>query len=220
MSQNDFNIANQTASVFRADLNSALAALASLSSGATAPSTTYGNMMWYDTANNILKLRTEANDGWINIGYMDQGAGAFRILDDTQVTNTSGTQTGLIGGQATAAWEAGTGTTESLVSPANIKSAIDAQVPFETGAGAVGTYLFGGTGLGVPYGTTIAGSSLYPTGTTKGSSSGTNEAPNSAVNGNGDAWMSSHTTPRNGTWRCMGHVANSGWSQSLFLRIA
>lgn len=129
MSQHDFNIANQTASAFRADLNSALTALASLSSGATAPSTTFANMLWYDTANNILKLRTEANDGWINIGYMDQGAGAFRILDDTQVTNTSGTQTGLIGDQATATWEAGTGTTESLVSPAKVKAAIEALTP-------------------------------------------------------------------------------------------
>ena len=126
MSQHDFNIANQTAAALRSDLNNALTALASLSSGATAPSTTFANMLWYDTANNILKMRTEADDGWVNIGYLDQGAGALRILDDTQVTNTSGTQIGLIGGQSTATWQAGTGTLESLVSPANVKSAIDA----------------------------------------------------------------------------------------------
>ena len=129
MSQHDFNIANQTAPNFRADLNNALAALASLSSGATAPTATFANMLWYDTAANILKMRNEADDGWISVGYLDQGAGAFRILDDTQVTNTSGTQTGLLGDQSTATWEAGTGTTESLVSPAKIKAAIDALVP-------------------------------------------------------------------------------------------
>lgn len=126
MSQHDFNIANQTAPNFRADLNLALTALASLSSGGTAPSTTYANMLWYDTSANILKMRNEANSGWIDLGYLDQGVGAFRILDDTQVTNTSGTQTGLLGDQATATWEAGTGTTESLVSPAKVKAAIDA----------------------------------------------------------------------------------------------
>lgn len=149
MSQHDFNIANQTAPNFRADLNLALTALASLSSGGTAPSTTYANMLWYDTSANILKLRNEANSGWIDLGYLDQGVGAFRILDDTQVTNSSGTQTGLLGDQATATWEAGTGTTESLVSPAKVKAAIDANVtagaPIQT-AGLtfpVGSYVFG-----------------------------------------------------------------------------
>ena len=125
MSQNDFAIANQSAPDFRSDLNNALQALASLSSGATAPATTYANMLWYDTANNILKMRSEADDAWISIGYLDQSTNAFRILDDTQVVNTSGTQTGLIGDQATATWEAGTGTTESLVSPVKVKAAFD-----------------------------------------------------------------------------------------------
>lgn len=125
MSQNDLVIANQTFPTTRADINSALQALGSLSSGATEPPTTYANMLWYDTANNTLKMRAEANDAWISVGYLDQSTDAFRILDDTQVVNTSGTQTGLIGDQATATWEAGTSTTESLVSPAKVKAAID-----------------------------------------------------------------------------------------------
>jgi hypothetical protein len=125
MSQHDFDIANQTASSARADINNALQALASLSSGDTAPSTTYANMLWYETDTNILKMRNEANSAWINVGYLDQGSSAFRILDDTQVMNTGGTQTGLLGDQATATWEAGSGTTESLVSPAKVKAAID-----------------------------------------------------------------------------------------------
>ena len=124
MSQHDFDIANQTSSNARADINNALKALASTSSGTTAPSTTYANMLWYDTSANILKMRAEADDAWINIGYLDQSADAFRILDDTQVVTTAGSQTGLLGDQATGAWQAGTGTTESLVSPAKIKAAI------------------------------------------------------------------------------------------------
>lgn len=121
MSQHDFDIANQTASNARADINSALQALASTSSGSTEPATKYANQLWYDTTNNILKIRNEANSAWLNVGYVDQTNG-FRVLDDTQVVNTSGTQTGLLGGQSTATWQAGTGTLESLVSAANVKA--------------------------------------------------------------------------------------------------
>jgi hypothetical protein len=123
MSQNDLSIANQTFPSFRSDLNNALQALGSLSSGSSAPTTTYANMLWYDTSANILKVRSEADDAWINMGYLDQSTNLFKILDDTIVTNTSGVQTGLLGTQATNVWQTGTGTTESLVSPAKIKAA-------------------------------------------------------------------------------------------------
>lgn len=72
MSQNDFNIANQGFPSFRSDLNSALQALASCSSGDTAPSTTYANQLWVDTANNQLKIRNEDNDAWIVVADLDQ----------------------------------------------------------------------------------------------------------------------------------------------------
>ena len=77
MSQHDFNIANQTAAPARADINSALTALASLSSGPTAPSTTFANMLWYDTSTGTLKLRNEADSGWIVLGVADQAASSF-----------------------------------------------------------------------------------------------------------------------------------------------
>lgn len=124
MSQHDYVIANDTAANVRADINSALAAIVSNNSGATAPATAYANQFWYDTTTKILKIRTESNDAWVSIAYLDDAANAFRLLDDTQVVNTSGVQTGLLGDQLTATWEAGTGTTQSLVSPANVKSAI------------------------------------------------------------------------------------------------
>lgn len=204
MSQHDFNIANQTAPNFRSDLNLALTALASLSSGATAPSTTYANMLWYDTSANILKLRNEANSGWIDVGYLDQGVGAFRILDDTQVTNSSGTQTGLLGDQATATWEAGTGTTESLVSPAKVKAAIDANTQSytqPTTLAAVGTYAFCVSSVDLTPGATISGSSL--------------SYSNAYGDGQGSVGV--------GTWRCMGGAtANTAGAQraTLFLRIS
>jgi len=129
MSQNDLVIANQTFPATRADINSALQALGSTNSGPSAPSTTYANMMWYDTTANILKIRSEANDGWISIGYLHQGENQFHILDDTYVADASGVHTGLLGDQTIATWQAGTGTTESLVSPAKVKAAVEALAP-------------------------------------------------------------------------------------------
>ena len=72
MSQHDFSIANQTASSARTDINNALQALASLSSGADAPSTTYANQLWYETDTNKLKMRNEADDAWITLLELDQ----------------------------------------------------------------------------------------------------------------------------------------------------
>jgi len=125
MSQHDFDIANQTASNARVDINLALKALGSLSSGPVAPTTTYANMLWYDTGANILKMRSEADDAWISMGYLHQGENQFHILDDTYVSDTSGNHVGLLGDQSTATWQAGTSTTESLVSPAKVKAAVE-----------------------------------------------------------------------------------------------
>ena len=118
MSQHDFSIANQTASNARADINNALQALASNNSGNSAPSTTYANMWWYENDTNLLKIRNESDNGWISVAYLD--GSNWEILDNTQVVNTSGTQIGVLGDQATSTWQTGTGTTESLVSPAKV----------------------------------------------------------------------------------------------------
>jgi hypothetical protein len=76
MSQNDFNIANQGFPSFRSDLNSALQALASLSSADTAPTTTYANQLWYETDTNILHIRNEANSAWLDLMVIDQTTGS------------------------------------------------------------------------------------------------------------------------------------------------
>lgn len=120
MAQHDYNIANQTAANARTDINNVLSAIATNNSGTAAPSTTFANQWWYDTDAFILYIRANGNDAWIPVAYLDQTGDNFRILDDTQVVNTSGTQTGLLGDQATATWETGTGTVESLVSPAKV----------------------------------------------------------------------------------------------------
>ena len=72
MAQHDFSIANQGFPAFRADLNDALGAIASSSSGTTAPSVPYANQLWMDTTNHILKIRNEDNDAWISVATFNQ----------------------------------------------------------------------------------------------------------------------------------------------------
>ena len=214
MSQHDFDIANQTASAVRADLNLALKALGSLSSGSSAPTTTYANMLWYDTGSNTLKMRNESNSSWISVGYLDQNSSAFRILDDTQVVNSSGSQVGLIGDQATSTWESGTSSTESLVSPAKIKAAIQSLVtPSITDVGVVGSYAFLGRNSNtgnIIAGTSYAGSSLVYAGLA---------AENPYIY---NTALVNYGVAPSGTWRAMGSV-NFGSDPSkgtVFLRIA
>ncbi len=91
MSQNDLSIANQGFPATRTDLNSALQALGSTNSGSSAPSTTYANQLWYDTANNILKIRNEDNDNWISLITLDQTNDNVESLTADSITeSTSG----------------------------------------------------------------------------------------------------------------------------------
>jgi len=78
MSQHDFTIANQTASSARSDINSGLQALASNSSGSSAPSTPYANMWWYNSNTNVLYIRNEGNNAWIKVADIDQGSSIFQ----------------------------------------------------------------------------------------------------------------------------------------------
>jgi len=78
MATHDYEIANQTPANFRADLNNALLAIVTQNSSATAPATTFANMIWYDTANNQIKKRNEGNtDPWIVLGTIDEATGKF-----------------------------------------------------------------------------------------------------------------------------------------------
>ena len=93
MSQNDFSIANQTFPSTRSDMNNAYQALASLSSGATAPSTTYAYMLWADTTTGLLKIRNAADSAWITIGTL---ADTYLGLASLSASNTfTATQTFL-----------------------------------------------------------------------------------------------------------------------------
>ena len=96
MSQHDLNIANQGFPAFRADLNDALQALGSCQSGTSAPSPTFANQLWYDTTNNILKIRNEDNDAWISIVTLDQSTDAVTAIGSltlADIVSLTGSQT-------------------------------------------------------------------------------------------------------------------------------
>jgi hypothetical protein len=78
MAQHDQNVANDTSANVRADINNALAALFSSSSGSSAPATTIAYQFWADTTNGLLKIRNATNSAWITLGAFD--AAAFRFL--------------------------------------------------------------------------------------------------------------------------------------------
>jgi len=149
MSQHDLDIANQGFPATRADINNALQALGSLSSGATAPATTYANQLWYDTANNIIKIRNEDNDAWISLMTLDQAGGLVKRFDVDNIridgntissTNTNGDIT---------LDPAGTG---SIVAAQVASSSLDiegdrtdAQITLKGGSAGAGIQLFGST---------------------------------------------------------------------------
>jgi len=72
MSQGDQDIANQAGAAFRADLNTELKALASQSSGTSAPGTTRAYQVWADTTSSTLKRRNAADSGWLVRDTLDE----------------------------------------------------------------------------------------------------------------------------------------------------
>lgn len=205
MAQHDYTIANQPAPTARADINNALAAIVSQNSGTSSPSITYANMVWYDTANDILKMRNVADTDWITIATLDQAGGTSSAA--VTIASQVEAQNGI--------------NNAKMMTPLRVKEAIT----FNQIGGhlAVGTYavLINNSGSEIVGGTTVAGSSLrYATALAPGyygvfNTLGGNNAP--------------------GTWRLMGAncpallneieggeggVETNTWSAGLFLRIA
>jgi hypothetical protein len=87
MAQGDLNVANQSGAAFRADLNNQLAALGTMQSGASEPSTTFAYMLWADTTAALLKQRNAANNGWVTIGTL--GTANLGLVPSTQTATTS-----------------------------------------------------------------------------------------------------------------------------------
>jgi hypothetical protein len=73
--QHSYNITNLVAkggSAYRAAVNAALQALVTQNEGPAEPAVTYPSMLWPDTTASLLKLRNQANDGWLTIGNLEE----------------------------------------------------------------------------------------------------------------------------------------------------
>jgi len=90
MATHDYVISNQSFPSTRTDLNNVLQAIVTNNSNATAPSTTYANMIWYDTANNKLYIRNEDNDAWIELFVLDQTGDHLEKIGNTITLDGAG----------------------------------------------------------------------------------------------------------------------------------
>jgi hypothetical protein len=102
MAQHDYNIANQSGADFRADLNNALLAIATVNSGSTEPSTTFAHQLWVDTSSSVLKIRNAADNAWITTGVSITASNTFTGNLTGDVTgNLTGNVTGNVTGDLT-----------------------------------------------------------------------------------------------------------------------
>jgi len=224
MSQAVPDLANQLSASLRTNLNLSLKALNSLNSGVSEPTYSYANMLWYDTSSNILKMKPEDNAAgqWISIGYFDQSTDTFKILDDTVVTTAAGVDTdGIIGDQSTATWQAGTGTTESLVSPAKVKASVESN-SVSVGLNQTWQDVAASRSIGTSYQNTT-GKPIFVSVSGYGSSGG---VPMAQVSVDGSTWISvvwrsdaaantaSFVVPNNSYYRIVNLIAVSGgWAE-------
>lgn len=96
MSQHDGYIADQQGGPFLDELNQALAAQRSQNSGDTAPAPTVGYLFWADTANDMMKMRNPANNGWIDLWRLST-AGMPSVQKQTATAfTTTGTSTAYL----------------------------------------------------------------------------------------------------------------------------
>ena len=124
MAQHDMIIDNQSAPSARSDLNDLFAALVSQNSGATEPLVTFANMVWVDTTDDLLKVRNEANSGWITVGAFDQTNGRYEFRGNViQAITTAGlTFKGSGGGTILAVSNTGAVTTSGNIDGRSIST--------------------------------------------------------------------------------------------------
>jgi len=93
MAQHDYNIGDQNGFDFLVDLNNALSAIATNNAGSSEPNTTFAHMLWFDTNNDLMKVRNEANSAWVVVAKKD-GSGWTPYRQGTALGTASILDTG------------------------------------------------------------------------------------------------------------------------------
>ncbi len=90
----NYEIANSSGLIFRGRVNEVFAAVQSNNSGTTEPTGTVAYQLWYDTTNNILKMRNASNAAWIDLFTVDQTNGVWSVNSSSSSSALRITQTG------------------------------------------------------------------------------------------------------------------------------
>ena len=114
----DYDIANAVGSTFRADLNVCLGDIQSSNSGSSAPTTTVAYKIWADTANNLLKIRNSANNGWLTLGDLTDANNLGLATKASPTFSGTVTSAGDIVMSGTGSLQLPTGTTAQRPTPA------------------------------------------------------------------------------------------------------
>ena len=216
MAQHDYNIGDQNGFDFLVDLNNALSAIATNNAGSSEPNTTFPHMLWFDTNNDLMKVRNEANSAWVVVAKKE-GNGWIPYQPDNRYAHRSNNLSDL--GSATTA-RANLGVIEDSSDPNftndpnaaarrglvqqkiinlildTLPGLVDAELAARLVAGGPGSLVFAySTGGDVAFGGTVAGSALRPVGAARSvSASGSSLV---AVLESGSALT--------GTWTCLGY---------------
>ncbi|MNJ19111.1 hypothetical protein D3C77_134290 [compost metagenome] len=95
MSQHDMDVANGPGLTFRSDMNAALQALASQSSGASEPSPIFPCQVWGDTGTGRLKQRNSTNTTWLDKGPLNS-LGEIQAIASAPLTDIGATPSQVI----------------------------------------------------------------------------------------------------------------------------
>lgn len=89
MSQSTLTVNDGSGSSVLTQLNAALQALATSSSGTAAPTTTYPYQFWADTTNNLWKMRNAGNTAWVTLGALGASDGLVGAVDGAKLTDNT-----------------------------------------------------------------------------------------------------------------------------------
>jgi len=93
MPQSDLELSNQGFPAFRAELNDALEALQTNSSGGSQPPSPEPFQWWYDTNSRQLKIRNGSNNGWVTVLTLNVGENAVSSVEGATLTQLGITAT-------------------------------------------------------------------------------------------------------------------------------
>lgn len=96
MSQNDYIIANAPLAAVRLDITQAFQAAVSNSLGTTEPFTTYAGQFWFDTTDNVLKIRDQGDSAWITLPFSIVDSALAAGLDAVAIAEWQSTTKGIL----------------------------------------------------------------------------------------------------------------------------